>query len=239
MEMTQEELYNNLIYGWDQLVKFESFNINGEVVVRREAAERLAAAIGIVPKRLYKDYVNLQDLLEMYMNKAQISYIIENQQHNLPVSVTINWREPISISDFDKEQLSPKEIDIANTEQVIYIFEGYKNDKTALDAGQTSRTLAARTKEHIGNKDYLEGFPYKQCVYCGEVTCKEKIDRALLEQIEGAIIQYLYENKGDRYICNKQKIESYSKPYNITEITNQGLAKELKDILPETINELY
>ena len=116
-------------------------------------------------------------------------------KNRIATNITINWSEAITVEKFQEEQFSTKEQDIVNNEGVIYIFvgENQKGEK-AIDVGQTSNSLLERTKQHLQNGDYLEGYPKNQKVYCGKVSAGLTVGRELLEQLEGIIIQYLVEN---------------------------------------------
>ena len=150
------------------------------------------------------------------------------------LTVTINWSLPIDVEKLTEGDLTKLEEKVATRDKVIYIFVGYnKKDQKAQDVGQTGRTLIARTKEHVRYNDILEGYPDDRRVYCGEVTCERRVDRALLEQVEGAIIQYLYEDNGTTYLSNDNKKESYTRTYNIAKIENKNMNRELKGMLPE------
>lgn len=141
------------------------------------------------------------------------------------MGVTIKWQQAISIKDFENGNLSWKEEDIMANEGVLYCFEGEKrnNEKEGIDIGQTTRSLAIRTKEHLDKKDYLEGFPLNQRVRCGIVSVKnETVDKDLLEQIEGALIQYAQSKEPKIVLCNQAKTESYTKTYHIDFICNLG-----------------
>ena len=152
------------------------------------------------------------------------------------VNITITWKDAISVEKFkEDEQLSTNQKKIVQTEDVIYIFVGAnKHGDKAADAGQTSRSLDVRTKEHIKDKDYLEKFPKDQLVYCGEVKCARTIDRDLLEQIEGAVIHALKDARGFD-LCNKEKLIDYKKPYKIEYISNEHLTGDLLTLLKATI----
>lgn len=139
--------------------------------------------------------------------------------------VTINWKPAISLKDFESGNLSWKEEDIMANEGVLYCFEGEKKNsgKEGVDIGQTTRSLAIRTKEHMNKKDYLEGFPLNQMVRCGIVSVKSRIvDKDLLEQVEGALIQYAQDKKPEMVLCNQSKTESYTKTCDIDCICNLG-----------------
>jgi hypothetical protein len=151
------------------------------------------------------------------------------------LTVTINWSRPIDVEKLNDDELTKIEEEVASSEKIIYIFVGYNNKgEKAQDVGQTGRTLIARTKEHVRDKDFLEDYPNDRRVYSGEVTCAQRVNRTLLEQVEGAIIQYLAEDNGNTYLCNENKLESYTRTYNIAKIKNANRSnKELKRMLPE------
>ena len=150
------------------------------------------------------------------------------------LTVAINWSRPIDVEKLNDDDLTEIEEEVANREKIIYIFVGYNNKgEKAQDVGQTGRTLIARTKEHVRDKDFLENYPNDRRVYSGEVTCAQKVNRTLLEQVEGAIIQYLAEDNGNAYLCNINKLESYKRTYNIAKIKNANRNQELKRMLPE------
>lgn len=234
--MTQEDvnLLQKLNYCWERLTKMEPDNSNGEPVIRREAAERMAAGLGIRNKSIGKSKINKQEFLWMYMPDATYRAIYESKQDKNPLTITIDWNVPISVKDIDDCSFTKIEEDIVNTENVIYIFVGYNNKgEKAQDVGQTGRTLIARAKEHIKHKDFLERYPNNRRVYCGEVSCEGKVNRALLEQVEGAIIQYLKEDNGKCHLCNENKLESYARTYVIGSIENRNMTEELERMLPK------
>lgn len=145
------------------------------------------------------------------------------------MKVTIKWKEGISVEKFKKDILTAKEQKIAQTDNVIYIFVGTSKKGDAVDVGQTSRSLEVRTKEHIDKGDYLEKFPNDQIVYCGEVECLI-VNRLLLEQVEGAIIQEMTTKEGFT-LCNDNKVNDYKKNYKIEEIKNENRTGDLRNLL--------
>lgn len=225
---------------WLTLWQQEKLIENGRQVVRKEAAERLYAGLfhNYDKKDIYKPHITKEDFMNMYTPKYQSHNAInEDAKTQTPVSVVIKWQKSILVDKFKTEQLSSLEKQIANGEQVIYLFIGEKkNGKEATDVGQTSRALHVRTMEHIKNGDYLEGYPLRQKVFAGNVTATTKITRALLEQIEGEIIDQVMDCGGNNYhICNKTKTKTHSKPYRIRQISNENRVEELKDLLISTI----
>lgn len=162
-------------------------------------------------------------------------------QKSLNCNVTIEWSEAISIDDFEENELSNEEDEIVDQCNVIYIFTG--NDKEgddAVDVGQTKRTLEVRTKEHLSKGDYLEGYPYSQEVYCGKIEAKVLVDRDLLEQVEGVIIQTLgkkIEGLDNTVLCNDSKRKASMSNYKIGHIYNKNVPKKLINVLPVYIPE--
>ena len=157
-------------------------------------------------------------------------------QKSLNCNVTIEWSEPISIDDFEENELLNEEDEIVDQCNVIYIFTG--NDKEgddAVDVGQTKRSLEVRTKEHLRVGDYLEGYSYNQEVYCGKVKSKVHVDRDLLQQVESIIIRTLEEKTRGTgtNVCNDLK--THSSKYNIGHIRNENIPEKLKDFLPTYI----
>lgn len=139
------------------------------------------------------------------------------------IKVTINWQKPISIYDFENEQMSHEESGALGAKEVIYIFEGENDKKNGIDIGQTTRKLAVRIKEHLNDKDYLEEFGKNQKVRCGIVSADSiTINRDLLEQVEGVLIQYIQANVNNVTLCNHSKKETYSAQFNIQHILNLG-----------------
>ena len=153
------------------------------------------------------------------------------------VSVTIDWSKAIDVEKFKfNHEMTKSEQTIATTEQVVYIFYGEnKNGAEATDIGQTSRSLEVRIKEHLRDGDYLEGFRNDSRVFCGNVSSHIGVDRDLLEQVEGILIQFLNENSKDRYICNQSKLNTCKEVYQIEEIWNKNMPADLGDILPSCI----
>jgi hypothetical protein len=144
--------------------------------------------------------------------------------------VTIQWKEGILVEKFKEDRLSAKEKKIAQIDDIIYIFVGANKRGEGIDVGQTSRPLEVRTNEHVDKGDYLEKFPNEQIVYCGEVKCKFTINRELLEQVEGAIIQEVSKVKGFT-LCNENKVNDYKKTYKIGTITNINRTEDLRQLL--------
>lgn len=112
---------------------------------------------------------------------------------------------------------------------------GYNNKgQKAYDVGQTSQSLSERVKQHVYFGDYLEGYPNKQIIYCGRVT--NRYNRALFEQIEGALIQHL--DKKELCLSNESKRHNYKKPYAIQMIYNLKVPSELKDVVSRRFNPM-
>lgn len=151
------------------------------------------------------------------------------------VNVTIDWSKAVDVDKFksNSQEMAKDEQEIAATEQVVYIFYG-ENTKggKATDVGYTSRSLYVRTKEHLRDGNYLEGFKSDAMIYCGEVSSHIGVDRDLLEQVEGTLIQFFKENQKDRYICNQSKLNTCGEVYKIEKICNNNIPAELGDILP-------
>ena len=173
-------------------------------------------------------------------NKVSMKPLVNYLDHMKPVyektrsrtNVTITWSDALSIDDFKKDQLSRLKQRIAKQDKVIYIFVGEnQKEDAAVDVGQTTRALEVRTNEHLRDKDYLEGYPQNQKVYCGKVSAGLTVDRDLLEQVEGIIIQYLVGNK-DYYLCNDAKTQSFHQPYEIGHIENMNRKGDLEALLP-------
>ena len=153
-------------------------------------------------------------------------------KNRIATNITITWSEAIAVEKFQEEQFSPKEQDIVNNENVIYIFVGEnQKDDEAVDVGLTTRALEVRTYEHLQDKDYLEEYPENQKVYCGKVSAGLTIDRELLEQVEGIIIQYLVGNK-DYHLCNDAKTQSFHQSYEIGHIENMNRKNDIEELLP-------
>lgn len=151
------------------------------------------------------------------------------------VNVTIEWHEGIDLDKFksNNQEMTQSEQEIAATEQVVYIFYGENsNGDGATDVGSTSRRLVVRTKEHLQNGDYLEGFKSDPKVYGGEVNSAIGVNRDLLEQVEGILIQFLKKHLKSPYICNQSKLNTCREVYKIEEIRNNNIPAELRDILP-------
>lgn len=154
------------------------------------------------------------------------------------VNVTIEWHEGIDLDKFksNNQEMPQSEQEIAATEQVVYIFCGENsNGDRATDVGYTLRRLVVRTKEHLQNGDYLEGFKSDPKVYGGEVSTPIGVDRDLLEQVEGILIQFLKKHLKSPYICNQSKLNTCREVYKIEEIWNKTVPTELKNILPPYI----
>lgn len=151
------------------------------------------------------------------------------------VNVTIEWHEGIDLDKFksNNQEMTQSEQEIAATEQVVYIFCGKNsNGDRAIDVGQTSGSLYERTKEHLRDGDYLEGFKNDAKIYCGEVSSHIGVDQDLLEQVEGTLIQFFKKNQKSRHICNQSKLNTCREVYKIEEIWNNNIPAELGDILP-------
>ncbi len=151
------------------------------------------------------------------------------------VNVTIDWSKAIDVDKFksNNQEMTKDEQETAAAEQVVYIFYG-ENTKggKATDVGQTSGTLYVRTKEHLRDGDYLEGFKSDAKIYCGEVSSPIGVDRDLLEQVEGTLIQFFKENPKGLSICNQSKLNTCGEVYKIEKICNNNIPAELGDILP-------
>lgn len=162
-------------------------------------------------------------------------------QDSKNVNVILIWSDAISIADFEKSELSSEESGTICQDDVIYIFWGKdKHDHDAMDVGLTTRALDVRTKEHLSKGDYLEGYPYSQEVYCGKIEAKVLVDRDLLEQVEGVIIQTLgkkIEGLDDTVLCNDSKRKASMSKYKIGHIYNNNVPKKLIDVLPVYIPE--
>ena len=234
-----------LSQAWEALIKQKYFTfINGELVVDAAAAKRIYAVIGAgyELQDVNKEVLTKKDFEKMYLKKSSVFLqypVYESHQAKPKINITINWKEAIDVEDFDKDQLNSEEEETASLKQVVYIFVGYNSKgEMGVDVGQTSRTLKTRTSEHTDDKDYLEGYPNKQVVYCGDVTCARTIDRAMLEQIEGVLIQYLSCHQNEKYnLCNDKKVDSTSTPYAIGHIYNEDTPTKLFGILPTYIPE--
>ena len=152
------------------------------------------------------------------------------------IDVKINWQIPIAVEHFNHAFTLYEQI-ISSYENVVYYFEGTNNQKQKkIDVGQTTQSLRERVKQHITNKDYLEGAPLNQSVRCGIISvpssAKISIDRDLLEQIEGELILFLKKHLSAPYIlCNENKTDDITRKYDILTITNIGN----NGILPSTI----
>lgn len=158
-------------------------------------------------------------------------------KNRIATNITINWSEAVAVEKFQEEQFSAKEQDIVNNEGVVYIFVGEnQTEDEAVDVGQTSNSLLERTKQHLQNGDYLEGYPKNQKVYCGKVSAGLTVDKELLEQVEGIIIRHLVGNK-DYHLCNDSKRKTYKSRYKIGHIYNDNIPEELQNILPVYIPE--
>lgn len=156
------------------------------------------------------------------------------------VNVTIEWHEGIDLDKFksNNQEMTKDEQEIAVTEQVVYIFYGENsNGDGATDVGFTLRRLVVRTKEHLQNGDYLEGFKSDPKVYGGEVSSPIGVDRKLLEQVEGIIIRTLLKKAKEFgiHVCNDSKRETNKSRYNIGHICNENVPNNLKNILPAYI----
>lgn len=164
--------------------------------------------------------------------------IEESTKTRKATNVHIHWSKGIPVEKFEEDYLNASEEEIAEQKKVIYIFIGEKNGQVGVDAGQTSRALDVRINEHINNRDYLEGYPLKRKVFCGKITAGIEVDRELLEQVEGIIIQYIAQHvdkKNNYVVCNKSKTKGYQKVYIIQHIYNLDLTEELAEILPYCI----
>lgn len=143
------------------------------------------------------------------------------------IDVKINWQIPIAVEHFN-HALTLYERIISSNEDVVYYFEGTNNQKQRkIDVGQTTQSLRERVKQHIINKDYLEGAPLNQTVRCGIVSVpgsgSTPINRDLLEQVEGELILYLKNHLSSPYeLCNESKTDDINRKYNILTITNTG-----------------
>lgn len=234
-----------LAQAWEALIKQKYFTfINGELVVDAAAAKRIYAVIGAgyELQDVNKEVLTKKDFEKMYLKKTSVFLqypVYESHQAKPKINITINWKEAIDVEDFDKDQLNSEEEETASLKQVVYIFVGYNSKgEMGVDVGQTSRTLKTRTSEHTDGKDYLEGYPNKQVVYCGNVTCARTIDRAMLEQIEGIFIQYLNGcQEGKYHLCNDTKLHNSKSPYIIGHIYNEDTPNDLSNILPTYIAE--
>ena len=169
--------------------------------------------------------------------KIHIADYIKSSNMKL-VNVTIDWSKAVDVDKFksNSQEMTKDEQETAATEQVVYIFYG-ENTKggKATDVGQTSGSLYVRTKEHLRDGDYLEGFKSDAKIYCGEVSSPIGVDRDLLEQVEGALIQFFKENPKDLSICNQSKLNTCGEVYKIEKICNNNIPAELGDILPAYI----
>jgi hypothetical protein len=143
------------------------------------------------------------------------------------INVKINWQVPIPVDHF-VYGLTLYERIISYRQNVVYYFEGTNDRKQRkIDIGQTTQSLFDRTKQHILKKDYLEGAPKEQTIRCGIVSIPDApnvpINRELLEQVEGELIQYLSENMEEPYmLCNNNKTQDIDRTYNIVTIANIG-----------------
>lgn len=158
-------------------------------------------------------------------------------KESMNINVTINWSIAIAVDNIKDDSLLLQEKMVANERSIVYIFVG-KNSKRekAIDIGQTSKSLLERTKQHLQNGDYLEGYPKNQKVYCGKVSAGLTVDKELLEQVEGIIIRHLVGNK-DYHLCNDSKRKTYKSRYKIGHIYNDNIPEELQNILPVYIPE--
>jgi len=152
------------------------------------------------------------------------------------IDVKINWQIPIAVEHYN-HALTMYEHIISAFENVVYYFVGTnKQNQIKIDVGQTTQSLHERVRQHITNKDYLEGAPLNQTVRCGIVSVPGSsnipIDRDLLEQVEGELILYLKNHLSAPYkLCNESKTDDITRKYNIQSITNTGN----NGILPSTI----
>ncbi len=234
-----------LAQAWDALINGGAYTIvNNEIVVRRDAAKRIYAAIGSYYNLhdVNKEFLTKKDFEQMYTKKSGMSLqysIKEDHQVKPKVNITIKWKPLIRIEDFKNGQLGNEDKKTADLKNVVYIFIGYNAKRdTGIDVGQTSRRFGTRIDEHITNKDFLEGYDNNQVVFCGEVTCERSIDRSMLEQIEGVLIQYLSCHQNEKYnLCNDKKVDSTSTPYAIGHIYNEDTPTKLFGILPTYIPE--
>lgn len=168
------------------------------------------------------------------MMKPLMNYLDYFKKSNTAVkaNVSISWSGAISIDELSNGTLSNANKQIADQKNVIYILMGENtHGKKAIDIGQTSSSLLERTKQHIQDEDYLEGYPKNQKVYCGKVSAGLTIGRELLEQLEGIIIQYLVENE-NYHLCNDAKIQSFHQSYKIGYIENINRIGDLGTLLP-------
>lgn len=155
-----------------------------------------------------------------------------NEKTRPKINVTITWSDSLSVDDLKKDQLSKLKRGITRLEDVIYIFVGEnQKDDEAVDVGLTTRALEVRTYEHLQDKDYLEEYPENQKVYCGKISAGLTVDRELLEQVEGIIIQYLVGNK-DYHLCNDAKTQSFHQYYEIGHIENMNRNGDMEELLP-------
>lgn len=173
-------------------------------------------------------------LIKNYYMKKLIDYLGLFSGKNMNkrrVNIAIDWSEVISVDCIQNDCLTSEERSVLNHEKVIYIFigENRKGEK-AIDIGQTSKSLLERTMEHLQNGDYLEGYPINQKVYCGKVSAGVLVDRSLLEQIEGIMIQQLMK-KSDYHLCNDSKIKTFTCSYEIDYLSNNNRQGDLCAIL--------
>lgn len=144
------------------------------------------------------------------------------------IDITIEWNKAIAVPNLYFDMLNDDETAIAKIKRIVYIFVGYdKYGNKAYDVGQTGDSLKERVEQHVTKGDYLEGYPQKQIVYCGRVIYRD--NRDLLEQVEGAFIQYM-SNKGVN-LCNRSKLKNYTRHYDINQIINKSLPTELVNVV--------
>ena len=167
--------------------------------------------------------------------KPLMNYLDYFKKSNTAVkaNVSISWSGAISIDELSNGTLSNANKQIADQKNVIYILMGENtHGKKAIDIGQTSSSLLERTKQHIQDEDYLEGYPNNQMAYCGKVTANICVDRELLEQVEGVIIQHFVANisKNGYYLCNDSKTKECKKSL-VRHIVNRNIPNGLKRLL--------
>lgn len=166
--------------------------------------------------------------------KSLINYLdyFKKSSAAIKARVSISWSKAISVDKLFNGTVSQIDQQIADQKDVVYIFVGENTQgEKAIDVGQTSNSLLERTKQHLQNGDYLEGYPKNQKVYCGKVSAGLTIGRELLEQLEGIIIQYLVENE-NYHLCNDAKIQSFHQSYKIGYIENINRIGDLGTLLP-------
>lgn len=167
--------------------------------------------------------------------KSLINYLdyFKKSSAAIKARVSISWSKAISVDKLFNGTVSQIDQQIADQKDVVYIFVGENTQgEKAIDVGQTSNSLLERTKQHLQNGDYLEGYSYNQMVYCGKVTANICVDRELLEQIEGIIIQHFVANvsKSGYYLCNDSKTNECKKSL-VRHIVNRNMPNSLKRLL--------